>query len=171
VLNPVRAATVSRPDQYRWSSYRATAGLEKVPVLLTRDWLLAQFGTQRERAERKYREFVKAGMDAPSPWENLQGQLILGREKFLGSVKPLLVGKAHVQEVPRAQRFDPRPELAKALPLGKSHHKEIRDRLIREAHFTHGYRLTEIARHLGLHYTTISKIVNQKVARGSYFHT
>ena len=36
-------------------------------------------------------------MDAPSPWENLQGQLILGREKFLGSVKPLLVGKAHVQ--------------------------------------------------------------------------
>ena len=39
MLNPVRAATVSRPDQYRWSRYRATAGLEKVPVLLTRDWL------------------------------------------------------------------------------------------------------------------------------------
>ena len=27
VLNPVRAGEVSRPEEYRWSSYRATAGL------------------------------------------------------------------------------------------------------------------------------------------------
>jgi REP-associated tyrosine transposase len=39
VLNPVRTATVSRPEQYRWSSYRATVGIEKAPVLLTRDWV------------------------------------------------------------------------------------------------------------------------------------
>ena len=168
VLHPVRAAMVSRPDAYRWSRYRATAGLANAPVLLTRDWLLAQFGQPRDHAERKYREFVKAGRDAPSPWERLQGQLLLGSDTFLGSVKPLLVGKAHVKEVPRAQRFAQRPELAKAVPLGKIDHKETRDRLIREAHFTHGYRLTEIARHMGLHYTTISKIVNQPEAGGEY---
>ncbi|HEU4888556.1 MAG TPA: transposase, partial [Thermoanaerobaculia bacterium] len=33
-LNPVRAGIVERPESYRWSSYRATAGLESAP-----DWL------------------------------------------------------------------------------------------------------------------------------------
>ena len=31
VLNPVRATMVERPEAYKWSSYRATAGLEKGP--------------------------------------------------------------------------------------------------------------------------------------------
>ena len=30
VLNPVRAKMVARPEDYQWSSYRATAGLERV---------------------------------------------------------------------------------------------------------------------------------------------
>ena len=34
VLNPVRAGMVSRPEHYKWSSYRATAGLELAP-----EWL------------------------------------------------------------------------------------------------------------------------------------
>jgi putative transposase len=31
VLNPLRARMVERPEDYRWSSYRATAGLERAP--------------------------------------------------------------------------------------------------------------------------------------------
>ena len=34
VLNPVRAKMVERPEDYRWSSYRATAGLEAAPPWL-----------------------------------------------------------------------------------------------------------------------------------------
>jgi putative transposase len=67
VLNPVRTAMVSRPGHYRWSRDRATAGIEKAPILLTRDWVFAQFGTPRDRAERQYRQFVQAGRKAPSP--------------------------------------------------------------------------------------------------------
>jgi hypothetical protein len=40
------------------------------------------------RAERKYREFVKVGIDAPSPWEHVQGRPILGSEEFLEAVLP-----------------------------------------------------------------------------------
>ncbi len=29
VLNPVRAGMVKRPEQWRWSSFRATAGIDK----------------------------------------------------------------------------------------------------------------------------------------------
>ncbi len=35
VLNPVRARLVEEPGQWRWSSYGATAGREKLPACLT----------------------------------------------------------------------------------------------------------------------------------------
>jgi hypothetical protein len=66
VFNPVRAATMSRPEHCRWNRDRATARIEKAPVLLTRDWVFAQFGTLQDRAERQYRKFVQAGTNAPS---------------------------------------------------------------------------------------------------------
>ena len=34
VLNPVRAGMVRSAQEYRWSSYRATAGLSATPELL-----------------------------------------------------------------------------------------------------------------------------------------
>ncbi len=43
VLNPVRARITRKPDTYRWSSYRASAGLAPVRPFLTTDWLLSQF--------------------------------------------------------------------------------------------------------------------------------
>jgi hypothetical protein len=45
VLNPVRAHMVERPEDYRWSSYRATAGLEPAP-----EWLVS--GAQNRRIKR-----------------------------------------------------------------------------------------------------------------------
>ena len=49
VLNPVRAKIVKRPDKWRWSSYRGTAGLEKPHPSLTTDWILKQFDKQQWR--------------------------------------------------------------------------------------------------------------------------
>jgi len=39
--------------------------------------------------------------------------------------------------------------------------KQRRNALIREAHLRHGYRLAEIAEALDLHYTTVSKVINE----------
>jgi putative transposase len=45
VLNPVRAKkVVGVPERWGWSSYRATAGVEKAHPCLTTDWVLGQFG-------------------------------------------------------------------------------------------------------------------------------
>jgi len=44
VLNPVRAALVSHPRDWRWSSFRATAGEEPVPAFLTVDWIRSLSG-------------------------------------------------------------------------------------------------------------------------------
>src|SRR3990167_1620939 len=44
VLNPVRAKAVARPEQWKWSSYRATGGEGKPHGCLTTEWILGQFG-------------------------------------------------------------------------------------------------------------------------------
>jgi putative transposase len=61
VLNPVRAGLCRMPDEWRWSSYRACAGLAFAPPYLARDRLLALFGRSPKVAEARYCEFVAAG--------------------------------------------------------------------------------------------------------------
>jgi putative transposase len=69
VLKPVRAGMVRSAREYRWSSYRAMAGLSATPELLCTDWLLAQCGEERSEAQRRYRRFVVEGVKHPAPWE------------------------------------------------------------------------------------------------------
>lgn len=159
VLNPVRAKIVKRPQDYAWSSYRASAGLADPLPYLTTDWVLGQFGAQRRRAQQKYREFVAAGMSLPSPWQALRGQVVLGGENFLNKLQPLLAKRGAIREVPRAQRLVSRPALSKLFAEGPVADKAKRDQLIRLACLKHGYTLTEVADHLSMHYTTVSKIV------------
>lgn len=44
VLNPVRAGLCAHPRHWRWSSYRACAGLEPAPAFLDRERALSFFG-------------------------------------------------------------------------------------------------------------------------------
>ena len=65
VLNPARAANgVARPEDARWTSYAATAGLAEVPPFLTVDSVLARFARRRSEACRRYREFVTEALSA-----------------------------------------------------------------------------------------------------------
>ena len=61
VLNPVRARLCARAEQWRWSSYRACAGLELAPSFLATDELLGLFGRRPSLARRAYRQFVREG--------------------------------------------------------------------------------------------------------------
>jgi len=160
VLNPVRAAMVASVDQYRWSSYRATAGRCTGPAWLQTDWVLGQFGRQRSLAQASYRRFVREGVGKASPWGSLQGQVVLGGETFLERLAPLLQGSAELQEIPWVQRRADRPALATLFAGIEAVGRGERNRRIREAFLTHGYTLKAIGDHLGLHYATISRVVN-----------
>lgn len=61
VLNPVRAAMCKRPEEWPWSSYRASAGMEFSPPYLATDRLLELFASDPDRARERYRKFVAAG--------------------------------------------------------------------------------------------------------------
>jgi putative transposase len=58
VQNPVRAGIVSRPEEWLWSSYRATAGLEDVPSLLDAEFVLGLLSPDPERSRAPYRDLV-----------------------------------------------------------------------------------------------------------------
>ncbi len=163
VLNPVRAKMVRDPARYRWSSYRATAGLEDLPAFLDASTLLAHFAESLSAARRRYMAFVEEGIQAPSPWERLQGQVLLGEQTFMRRVAPRLKSKLLAKEIPKAQRHAVRPSLKQAFGRVKPAQRATRDRLIATLHLKHGYTQAQIAEHLGLHYATVSRIVSRLV--------
>ena len=158
VLNPVRAKAVSHPGQWKWSSYRATAGTVQAHGCLTVGDVLGHFGKRKAIAQQRYYEFVQAGIDSPSIWDNLEAQSLLGVEGFAEGLRPLVTKRQEVKEIPRGQRFVGRPSLKK-LFSERSRGKTSRDRLIARAITDYGYSQMEVASFLDLHYSTISRIV------------
>ena len=157
VLNPVRAKAVKDPDEWKWSSYRGTAGKEKPHLCLTIDWILGQFGSKRRQSEKKYREFVMAGIGEEKIWKDVKGQSILGEDEFIERFLNHVKGYEEVKEIPKSQRYIGRPGLAELLK-GTRGRKEI-SRKAKEAIEKYGYSQKEIADYLGIHYSTVSRIV------------
>jgi hypothetical protein len=58
VANPVEAHLCSHASEWPWSSYRATAMLERPPSFLDVDALLTYFGDRSDEAAARYVEFV-----------------------------------------------------------------------------------------------------------------
>ena len=88
--------------------------------------------------------------------------MIVGSEAFvqkygLGNESTRLLG-----EVPRVQRFTGRPDIAAIFTQSGSNLKAERDRLIRMACEEYGYSMAEVARHLGFHYSTVSKVLKSR---------
>jgi hypothetical protein len=156
VLNPVRAGMVRTPDEWSWSSYRATVGLDDVPCWLTTDWLLAALAEQRSEARGRYMAFVAAGKNQPKPWEQVQNQIFLGSEAFVTSLQRSINADVPLQEIPAIQRR-PQPK-----PLAQIAQAHERDEAIFQAYVSGGYSLKEIGDHFGLHYSRVSRIVKQQ---------
>jgi putative transposase len=108
--NPVQAGLCAMPEDWRWSSYAATAGLvASQPFLTSR--VVSWFGDHEE-----YRQFVTGGLADAS--------------------------------------LERRPPLKELVPARDAE-------LIAAAHRTHGYRLAEIADHLGIGLSTVWREVRR----------
>jgi len=161
VLNPVRAKTVRKPEEWKWSSYRGTAGIEKPHPCLEPDWILGQFGSKGRQAEARYREFVEGGIGGKDIWKKVKGQSILGEDDFAEGLLGYVKGYEDVKEIPKNQRYAGRPALSE-LFKGVKRDKGRRTTTIRSAVYEHGYSQKEIADFLRIHYSTISRAVNRR---------
>jgi putative transposase len=147
VLNPERMEEpIERYDRYRWSSYRATAGLCPAPGFLAHERLLELFAEDRAQAQRRYRAFVRAGLHRSDPKEEALGDIYLGDRDFARRRRPR---RAVSTEVPRRQREPINCSLEELL-------RERRDDALALA-YRAGYSLRELAAALGVHYSTVSR--------------
>jgi putative transposase len=157
VLNPVRAGMVITPADWPWSSYRASAGLVPVVPWLAVDNLLSQFAKRRSLAQQRYMQFVSDGINADTPWQNLKGQVFLGDEQFVQQAQERIEDRQRNDvQIPVAQR---RPQPL-SLPIIE-HSVPVRNTAIVTAYATGAYSYQEIARHFGIHFTTVGRIVRK----------
>jgi REP element-mobilizing transposase RayT len=112
VLNPVHAKMCERPEEYRWSSYRATAGLEAAPEWLDVDAVHRLFGPDAATAQPLYRDFVLAKIGCEDRlWDKLSNQLYLGSESWLKTMRKQVETKARSTDHPLVQRAVGRPKM------------------------------------------------------------
>jgi len=74
-------------------------------------------------------------------------------------MRPLLEGARDLKEIPRSQRLLHRPSLRKMFTKAVQDDKVLRDEAIRKSYLDYGYSMAIIARHAGVHYSTVSKVI------------
>jgi hypothetical protein len=157
VLNPLRARLAVKPGDWKWSSYRATAGETGIPSCLFPDRVLSAFSSKWRDAQKGYKKFVLDGIDKESPWAYLKGRIMLGDDAFVEKLKNLLKEKEQKKEIQRCRRYATRPPMANLFKPDDT--QAIRKWNIYTAHVKYGYTLKAIADHLDIHYTTVSKVL------------
>jgi len=156
VLNPVRACLVAHPGEWRWSSFRATAGEAAVPGFLTVAWVRSLSGARTQaEAVRRFVSFVEAGIGAPESVVDRFSPRPVMSEALTGQLVDQCREAVQCTEFPRAQRFGSRPPLAHL--LGGVTSKADRNTRAVVAVRDHGYTMREVAEFLGLHYITVGR--------------
>ena len=156
VLSPLRLKAVKNISRYRWSSFRATAGEVQAPAWLCTEWVLGHFGRSRAVAQRKYAEFVEAGIGLPSPLDKVKSQILLGSAAFIKKMKQRLLTKVDLKHEKKHPR---RPNLSSLFTVKVRQDKSLRNEVIRRAYQDYGYTMAEIADATQIHFSTVSKVI------------
>jgi putative transposase len=158
VLNPVRAGIIATPEDWRWSSFCFTVGINKPPSFFDPDRVLCFFSGDRELACRQYVAFVSGGIGKESPLSDARGGILTGGDTPIEVSMARLMGEIS-DEVPKRERLADRPTLENIFSGND------RDMGIYKAFCKYEYKLKEIGSFLGLHYSVVSRIA-KKIGEG-----
>ncbi len=177
-LNPVRVGSVKQRGlkeqlrylaKYSWSSLRGYLKREQRGSWVVYDGVLGYVGESRER----YRQFVEEGLSRgySTPWEELRGQVVLGKHGFWERVKGQRSGKkVGVREQPslrQLEKIEPAEVLRRAagyfelrpeeLRRKRSGYRDQRGLVMEMMHRYSGVSQGEIGKQLGvIDYTAVS---------------
>lgn len=158
VLNPWDAKLVQHPKMWKWSSYGATAGVNKPEPFLTTDWLLEIFGSDVRRARGNYVKFVEADMNEKRSKLEYKYQLFLGSDEFAESIMKRNGPFSSMKGINNIQLGFGRPSLEK-LFNGVEMSKEVRNQAILKAYREHKFPLKDIAVHLKMNPNYLCDII------------
>jgi putative transposase len=151
--NPVEAGTVAAPELWKWSSYAAAQGLCKPEPFFDPSWVSRAFPASTIAESREmFAQLVKRLPDVPFDGN----KFVLADKPTTARVRELIGMTMYMMEVPRAYKALARPDLKDLLTWVT---RDERATAVRRAHVVYGYLLTEIARCLAVHPTTISRLL------------
>jgi REP element-mobilizing transposase RayT len=157
-LNPVEAGLVKEAAEWQWSGYRASIGLTVPPSYLCLDWLDSAFPARsRNESQARFCQYVAAPSVADA--EEWFLRTVIGSVPFVRRVREHIGATLFHARVPRFYRALAQPPLAELLPAYLD--REERARAALRAHVVHGYQMSDIARWLGVHPNTVSRMVNR----------
>ncbi len=111
-VNPVRSRSnrgqdireqIRFLDSFPWSSLRGYLYTANKLPWITYDGVLGYVGGSRKRYGEFVTEGIRKGYD--TPWEKLQGQVVLGEEDFVEHVKSKINGRGSKREQPAVRHF------------------------------------------------------------------
>jgi len=149
VLNPVRAGLCKDPAFYKWSSYLDVLGKRKPLHFLNIAFVISLFSNPGKDPVDEYREFILSGFKSDIG-NKLYESDVLGSKEFVEKTKGLkktavTINRPSISEILENIGFD----------------KKMRNEKIVEAYLKYDYQVNEIAEHLGLHRTTIRRILHR----------
>ncbi len=154
LTNPVKHGFVTKLTDWKWSSYRATVGLEAPPKYLYLGWLRSAFPSETlEAAQVRLRSYLEA---RPADEDRIQGP-VFGSSGFERELRDHIGAVLFMSALPRSYRALDRPPLSDLFPPGIT--KIERDKRMLRAHVLHAYRMSEIARALDMNPSSVSRIV------------
>ncbi len=157
VLNPVRAGMVEKAEDWPWSSFRATAGLEESPGWLETAWVLGCFDHDRGKAAGEYAEFVRDGMKTGFQLkEAVEQQIFLGPRNFISSVQSEMKVGGDLPEIPKNQKR----LLRQDLPFFAREYPERNEAMAR-AYLSGFFTQDQVADYFGVHYSTVSRAIKK----------
>jgi putative transposase len=152
-MNPVTAGFVKNLEDYKWGSYAATAGFRPVPTYLSLEWLEGLFPTLApEQAQRRLHRLMAEPKPVAAYME--QFELNVSGASIAHVIRSYTGEQLNIASLPRVYRTALRPPIEVLLQEAGTDLSSF----IREARITYGYRNAEIARPLGLHPDTISRM-------------
>ena len=160
--NPVEAGFVATADRWKWSSYAAMVGLCQPETFLSTAWLERAFPSQTlEESRQRFSQLVNG---FPGDLMLDHRDVVFGDRELQSEVRELIGRAMYLSDIPRTYRALARPDLSAVLSCVT---RDERITAIRRAHVVHGYLLSEIARCLEVHPTTISRLLAKSRNRRS----
>jgi putative transposase len=159
-MNPVTAGLAANLEDYRWGTYRATAGLAPVPSYLTLEWLEALFPSLTlQEAQIRFRRLMSTEHPVVAYIEDNELNVSAGTIRQV--IRSYSGEQFHLASLPQPYRTALRPSLETLLAEPGSN----RSGFITSARVLYGYRNAEIAKVLHLKPGTVSKIFRTQKRR------
>lgn len=161
--NPVKAGLCKHPADWLWTSWMFTIHPETSPTWFYPEFVPRFFHQQKATSINAFVDFLSQQPEEPykPPPQHKRPSITQGSKQYLDWLNESHNDQEWTKEIPKQDRLINRLSLAELFGDDKNIKKDERNWLIFVAHVYAGYTQKAVADFLKIHYTTVSRIINE----------